>query len=127
MRVLVVDDDASLRALWKTVFEMAGHEATCASSACAARRDLLERSYDLVLLDLFLGDDSGLSVATAAAYANPNCRVIVVTGSALFPHGELFTIAPSVSAVLRKPVSIDDLLAVSEHEVAAPQRQALSA
>ncbi len=115
MRVLVVEDDAVLRDLWIEVFTGAGHEAAGVDSVGEARTRLLARRYDVAVLDLHLGSESGLSVAMFAAYANPDCKVIMITGSSLFANGELFDMAPTVSNVLRKPVSNDELLAVSEH------------
>lgn len=115
MRVLVVEDDAVLRGLWTEVFSEAGHDVAGVDSVGEARARLLARRYDVAVLDLHLGSDSGLSVAMFAAYANPDCKVIMITGSSLFANGELFDMAPSVSTVLRKPVAIDELLAVSEH------------
>ena len=120
--VLVVEDDPTLRALWSQVFVDAGHGVTAVDTVEDARHHLMTTSFDLVLLDLYLGEDSGLSVATLANYSNPHCRVIVVTGSALFPRGELFDMAPAISSVLRKPVDIEELLAVSEHCVANAER-----
>lgn len=115
MRILVVEDDAVLRDLWVEVFSEAGHDVAGVESVGDARTTLLARRYDVAVLDLHLGSESGLSVATLAAYTNPDCKVIVITGSPLFANGELFEMAPAVSAVLRKPVAIDELLAVSEH------------
>ena len=116
MDVLIVEDDPLLLSLWSTVFGEAGHNTVLASTAAEARRSLMMSKFDLMLVDLHLGSDSGLSVTTAAAYSNPDCRMIIVTGSSMFPHGELFQLAPTVSAVLRKPVMIDDLLAISEYD-----------
>jgi DNA-binding response OmpR family regulator len=115
MRILVVEDDDTLRQLWIEVFRAAGHEACGAAGVAGARECLLARRYDVAILDLHLGSESGLSVAMLATYANPNCKVIMITGSSLFANGELFEIAPTVSTVLRKPVPIEELLAVSEH------------
>jgi len=115
VRVLVVEDDAVLRGLWTEVFTEAGHDVAGVESVGEARTRLLAGRYDVAVLDLHLGSESGLSVAMLAAYANPDCRVIMITGSSLFANGELFEMAPAVSTVLRKPVAIDELLAVSEH------------
>ena len=115
MRVLVVEDDAVLRGLWTEVFTEAGHDVAGVDNVGEARARLLARRYDVAVLDLHLGSDSGLTVATLAAYANPDCKVIMITGSSLFANGELFEMAPAVSTVLRKPVPIEELLAVSEH------------
>lgn len=107
-----------LRGLWCDVFETAGHQVEQAATAGEARRILHTRACDVIILDLNLGSESGLTVATLATYANPDCKVIVTTGTPLFAQGELFDIAPSIASVLRKPVGIDDLLAVSEHAAA---------
>lgn len=115
MRVLVVEDDAVLNRLWIEVFREAGHEVDGVECASEARASLLARGCDVAVIDLHLGSDSGLAVAMLATYANPDCRVIMITGSSLFANGELFEMAPTVSTVLRKPVAIDELLAVSEH------------
>ncbi|MGI1661076.1 response regulator [Palleronia sp. KMU-117] len=119
MKVLVVEDEDILRSLWVEVFEGAGHVVHAAADATGARLLLMGGSYDVVVLDLHLGEESGLSVATLATYANPDCKVVMITGSGLFAKGELFEIAPSVAAVLRKPVGIDELLAISEHNAMA--------
>ncbi len=119
MKVLVVEDDAALRELWLDVFARAGHHADGSANARRAREILLTRSYDVVVLDLHLGNESGLSVALLATYVNPDCRVVIITGSSLFAKGELFEMAPSVTTVLRKPVPINELLAVAEHRVLA--------
>lgn len=115
MRVLVVEDDARLRDLWAAVVEGAGAEATAVSAAVAARKLLLTTPFDLVLLDLNLGGDTGLSVATLAGYSNPDCQVIVITGSPLFARGELFAMDPSIVSVMRKPVDLRELSAMCEH------------
>ena len=76
---------------------------------------LMTEPFDLVLLDLFLGETDGASVANFATHLNPSCKVVVVTGTSLYPNGELFAMAPSVWAVMRKPVDIEDIMALCEH------------
>lgn len=116
MRTLVVDDDPTICNLWHDVLNDEGHDVTVFHRAEDARKALLTRRFDAVVLDLCLGEDSGLSVAALATYTNPDCRVVMVTGSSLFARGELFAMAPNISAVLRKPVSISELAAILEYE-----------
>jgi DNA-binding response OmpR family regulator len=115
VRVLVVEDESFLRNLWIEVFSAAGHDVVGAATVEDARTRLLARGWDVVVLDLHLGSESGLAVAMLATYGNPDCRVIMITGSTLFARGEIFEMAPTVATVLRKPVPIEELLAVSEH------------
>lgn len=125
VKIMVVEDDPNLQLLWEEVFTSAGHVTRSVASAVEARKILLTESFDLLLLDLCLGEDSGLSVATMGTYANPDCKVVIITGSTLFPMGELFDMSASISAVLRKPVDIEELLAVCEHFLqTSPQQHA---
>jgi len=119
VKILICEDDAGLRALWTEVFGQAGHDVVAVADSQGARKTLMMTRYDVMILDLYLGDDTGLSVATLAAYANPECKIVITTGSTVFPSGELFAMAPSVAAVLRKPVSNQELLAVAEHGLKA--------
>lgn len=114
MKVLVVEDDPNLRSLWGAVIAKAGHEAVTVETEADARARLADVPFDLVLLDLCLGDSDGVSIAGLAARLNPACRVVVVTGSALYTKGELFALAPSVWAVMRKPVDIEDIITLCD-------------
>ncbi|MCI9043470.1 MAG: response regulator transcription factor [Muribaculaceae bacterium] len=61
-RILIVDDEAPLRAGLQTYLELEGYEAdTAASAEEALTLDL--RSYDLILLDIMMGDMSGIEMA----------------------------------------------------------------
>jgi DNA-binding NtrC family response regulator len=120
MKILIVEDDAMLGRLWLLAFQKAGHDAVHVKSASAARKSLMVRPADMIILDLNLGSEGGLTLATLAGYVNPQCRVIVVTGTQLFPHGELFSMDRSIAAVMRKPVDLREMLAMVEHHGAEP-------
>lgn len=129
LKVLVVEDDPNLRALWGAVIERAGYMARLVETEPEAREMLITEPFDLVLLDLFLGENEGTSVANFATHLNPACKVVVITGTALYSKGELFSMAPSIWAVMRKPVDIEDIMAVCTHvanEGAMPPPDAIS-
>lgn len=115
MKVLVVEDDPNLRALWGAVIQKAGYSAHLVETEADARNALLEQSFDLLLLDLFLGEENGTAVAEFAMQVNPACSIVVVTGSSLYSKQELFSMAPSIWVVMRKPVDIEDIIALCEH------------
>ncbi|MEM1431166.1 MAG: response regulator [Pseudomonadota bacterium] len=115
MKVLVVEDDPNLRALWGAVIEQAGFEAHLVETEPAAREMLMARPFDLVLLDLFLGETDGTSVASFATHLNPSCQVVVITGTAVYGKRELYAMAPSIRGVMRKPVNIEDIMALCAH------------
>ncbi len=115
MRILIVEDDITLGRLWTLAVERAGHDALHVATAGAARKSLMVRPADMILLDLNLGSESGLSLATLAGYVNPSCRIIVATGSQLYPRGELFAMERTIAAVMRKPVDLREMMAMVEH------------
>jgi CheY-like chemotaxis protein len=62
-RILVVDDHALGRKLLERILEREGYAVESAVSIDAAVRAASLRSFDLVILDLHLGDGSGLELA----------------------------------------------------------------
>ncbi len=60
-RVLVVDDDADIRNGLVEVFERAGFEATSAGDVAAMERQLNLKDIDLIVLDLMMPGEDGLS------------------------------------------------------------------
>ena len=113
--ILVVEDDPALGLLWERGLEQSGHAVRRAASVAEARREVMLAPAEVVILDLNLGRDSGLGLVTLAAYANPEVRVLVVTGTTLFPRGELFDLSPNIVSVLRKPVPLTQMTALIDH------------
>ena len=115
MKVLVVEDDPNLLALWGAVIERAGHTARLVETEPDARGHLMAEPYDMVLLDLFLGETDGIAVAKLATHLNENCKVVVITGTSVYTRAKLFAMAPAIWAVIRKPVDIEDISALCDH------------
>lgn len=112
MNVLIVEDDPNLRILWEDVFATGGHETTSVDSAYAARSAVDEASFDLIVLDYYLGDGDAGDVAKAM---NGQTPILIVTGAAANQNGELFAVSNAIAGVLRKPIDIEDLIEVSEY------------
>lgn len=119
MNILIVEDDPNLRLLWQSVFATSGHSVEVTASAVDARRVLMTSRVDLVLLDLYLGQELGLSVASVATFSNPACKIVIVTGSTAMSCEDIREKTPAISSVLRKPVDIEHLMAVCEQVGAA--------
>lgn len=115
MRCLIVEDYAELAELWQFELTDLGFEAVAAHSAEQAFNLMLLTPFDLVIADLGLPDGSGLTVAQSAAIRAPGAAVIVVTGQADYPHGELFQMSGNIAAVFRKSSDLKDMLAFAEH------------
>ena len=80
-RILVVDDEPDVCETVKSALTTEGYRVRAASSASAARRQLKELVFDLMILDLGLPDGRGLDLAREVQ-AGYDCAIIILTGKA---------------------------------------------
>ncbi|MFK7989456.1 MAG: response regulator [Sandaracinaceae bacterium] len=80
--VLVVEDDAMMRGRLSRSFRRRGIRVLEAATVRAARRKLKDIDVELVLLDIRLGDESGVEVARLAVERTPAPAVLAVSGAA---------------------------------------------
>jgi len=97
-RVLVVDDDPSIRLLCRVNLELDGHEVVEAASLQEARRHLEDERFDVVVLDVHLGGETSGELVVESHAQEPPIPVVLVTGSAETLEGE-----STADAVLPKP------------------------
>ncbi len=84
MRILLIDDHPLILSGLKVLVEglRAGVEVLCADSAAAARAHLLQAAdFQLVLLDLHLGDANGLDLLAEIRGAHPALPVVMISAS----------------------------------------------
>jgi len=93
MRVLITDDEKSIRTSTMVAIQAAGHQADTADSGHVAVLKLDEDAYDLAFLDLRLGDEDGLDVLEQIKRQYPKLPVVVFTAYA--------SIASAVAAMRR--------------------------
>jgi CheY-like chemotaxis protein len=112
LRVLIVEDDLTLRRAYRTALHLAGYDVDEAADGFQAMQALEARAPDLILLDLGLPIISGYELRTEiAAHAHTRDIPIVVVTGAVGPLDDL----DPVACILRKPVSVDDIVeAVTE-------------
>jgi DNA-binding response OmpR family regulator len=112
-KVLVVDDDASLRLLCRVNLELDGFRVFEAGSLAVAGAMLAENEFDAVLLDLHLGDGDGRDLLASLGEGRP--PVALFTGSEVIGP-ELRSMAEEV---LSKPFQLDELLSTVRKLVSA--------
>src|SRR5687768_2135201 len=81
IRVLVVDDDRTLREGCASVLNAEGYNVTVCSRGDEAIELVRQRRFDLVLVDLYMTPSSGLEVLRATLDANRSTIVVVMTGN----------------------------------------------
>jgi len=80
-RVLVIDDEETIRDLLQIFLEENECEAVTEGVAEDGLAQLRTNSFDLVLLDIMLGDTDGLQVLQQIKKISPDISVIMITGN----------------------------------------------
>jgi DNA-binding NtrC family response regulator len=106
LRVLVVDDEPSIRLLCRINLELDGHEVLEAESLETARAELETGDVDVVLLDVHLHHERSDVLIEECHALRPAVPVVLVTGSADVTQDRL----TEADAILPKPFEIDELL-----------------
>jgi two-component system, NtrC family, response regulator PilR len=108
IRVLVVDDEQSMRDLLAIMLRQAGYEVSVADGGETAIERLKAESFDLVLTDLRMRKVDGLTVLKAAKEHAPRTVVLVVTA---YASTETAVEAMKLGAYdyITKPFKLDEL------------------
>ena len=78
-RILVVDDDARIRDLLRRYLSQEGFEVLLAEYAKALNRVMTRDTVDLIVLDLMLPGEDGLSICRRLRAANDTTPIIMLT------------------------------------------------
>lgn len=113
-RILVVDDERSLREMLSVLLRRAGYDVSVADGQTSAAVEISkEPSFDLVITDLSMPDGSGMGVLNAARAHDDSTQVVMITAYA--------TTAQAVEAMrlgaydyIQKPFKNKELLVVVE-------------
>jgi PAS domain S-box-containing protein len=107
--ILLVDDDADVRAVAAAMLRDAGHTVVEAGSGGAAleRLDQAEPRIDLLIADVVMPGMSGFELARAARQEHPNLPILFVTGFADIARSE----EGLAETVLQKPFRAEELAA----------------
>lgn len=82
MKILVIDDEKSIRQATALTIQAEGHEAATADNGASALLRLQEDHFDLVFLDLRLGEEDGIAVLERIGLECPGLPVVVFTAYA---------------------------------------------
>lgn len=112
-RILVVDDDASIRATLGKLLTATGHEVLLAENGVEAIRVLREGGVDLVFLDVFMPQQDGVETLIQLQTMNPALPIVVMSGGGtsrmdLLPEARLL----GAYYTLHKPFTLAEILKV---------------
>lgn len=108
-RLLVVEDDSSVRSTITTLLELEGYEVDAVSSTREAIDRLRQQTYPVVISDIYIDDRTGLDVLAAARQKDPDCAVILMTA-----RGTMETVMKATQGgafdYIAKPFDLDVML-----------------
>jgi DNA-binding NtrC family response regulator len=105
-RVLVVDDDPSLRLLCRVNLELDGFPVCEAATLDAARSEIDRGGVGMVLLDVHVGHTSGIDLLDELKRDRPELPVVLVTGESGLPAEA----RGRADGVLAKPFQLSELV-----------------
>jgi len=112
LRVLVIDDDASMRQLLKAYLDTLGYEATEAGDGEEGLRAAVAGGYDVIICDIKMPCMDGLEFHRRLYAASPERAQLVIFSTGVLPSDPAFE---SLSALgrphLRKPYRLASLKA----------------
>lgn len=125
--VLVVDDEADIRALIKDILSDENYGVTVAANAAEARAAREKRKFDLILLDIWMPDTDGITLLREwSEGGDMNCPVVIMSG-----HGTVDTAVEATRLgafdFVEKPLSIAKLLRTVEAALESAGKQARTA
>ena len=125
--VLVVDDEADIRALIQEILSDEGYGVTVAADAAEARSARAERKFDLILLDIWMPDTDGITLLREWSDGGDlACPVVIMSG-----HGTVDTAVEATRLgafdFVEKPLSLAKLLRTVEAALESANKQTSAA
>lgn len=120
-RVLIIDDEEQLRDLLKQMLTRDGHTVQTAFDGVEGIRVFKQFNPDLVITDIIMPNKDGIEVITELLRANPNTRIVAISGGRRAITAE-FNLESAellgVKGILSKPFTRHQLLEVVQSALA---------
>ncbi|MBG7618072.1 response regulator transcription factor [Herbaspirillum sp. AP02] len=112
LKILVIEDHDTLREVVLETLVNQGHQVTGVDSAEAVESLAATDDYDLVVLDLQLPGEDGLSLAQRLRQTKPNIGIIMMTARGL-TKDKIAGYTSGADLYLTKPVQLEELCAAT--------------
>ena len=115
-RILVIDDDASIREDVARFLGRAGHQVAVAQDGKEALRLFEAEPAELVITDIYMPEMDGYEVIRTFRKLRPGIPVVAMSAGGQFPKETLLETAGYLGAIesIPKPFDLDELLSAVE-------------
>jgi signal transduction histidine kinase/DNA-binding response OmpR family regulator len=114
--LLIVDDDDALVRMLCDAAAMRGYRVDCATSLAAAGTALERSAFDVALVDLVLGAESGFDVIRRVKDQTPDAEIVVMSASTSLASA-IHSYELSAFAFVQKPFDLGQMFATIERAV----------
>lgn len=121
-RILIIDDEASLRQMMARVLQRAGYEITTAANGTDGLALVSEHTFDLVYLDIRMPDMNGLEVLKSIHTKSPDLPVILFTAQPDL-HSALEALRHGATDYLLKPLKPQTVIDRTQAVLAEKQEE----
>ena len=80
-KILIADDEESIRFTFTEFLTGAGYRVETTDSLSGCIKRMQEESFDLLFLDIGFGADNGIEAIHALKVMQTDCKVVIITGS----------------------------------------------
>jgi two-component system cell cycle response regulator CpdR len=117
-RILLAEDDDSMRGFLERALDKAGFEVIAFDNGAEAFERLKEEPFTLLLTDIVMPQMDGIELARRASELHPDLKIMFITGfAAVVLNNDVA--APKDARVLSKPFHLKDLVREVERLLAA--------
>ena len=121
-RILVVDDDESIRKTLAIILGEQGYQVDTAENGKEAIAKSNARFYNLALIDIRLPDMEGTELLTRMRDATPRMRKIIITGYPTIPNA-IEAVNRRADAYVLKPFKMDKVLETIKEQLAKQEEE----
>ena len=107
-RILVVDDELSMREFLKILFEKEGYDVSIAPNAAAALKITEKQEIDIVITDIRMPGMSGLELLAELKHRDPDMPVVMITAFAS-PDDAVQAMKSGAFDYITKPFNVDEI------------------
>jgi two-component system cell cycle response regulator CpdR len=117
-RILLAEDDESMRGFLVRALEKAGHDIIAFANGEEAYERLKTEPFTLLLTDIVMPKMDGIELARRASELDPDLKIMFITGfAAVILNNDIA--APKDARVLSKPFHLKDLVREVDRLLAA--------
>ena len=107
-RILVIDDEAPIRAVLQHILERSGHEVAAVTDGPQGVLRLVEHPTDLVIIDIFMPEKEGIGTIMELRQQSPQTKVVAITSYGQGDNPDF--LATAAHYKLAKPFGRQELL-----------------